>query len=374
MVGVKYVGPVWDNSGYASATREYIYALHKKGIPLTVKPFCFEQNQSSVGDDEKRRLISSLVDKDIEYDTVICQLTPDMAIRNREEDKRNISYFAWESSVVHPDWSVCLDFMDMVFVPCDWNVKCLKECGVRPPVYKVPHGVDINKFDIIGGAQLDLPGISEDTFVFYNIFQWNPRKNPETLIRAYFNAFRNNEDVALVLKTYLTNGSEKETNFIAEQIRRIKKDMDLVSYPKLVLIPNLMTESQLLKLHNRCDCLVSLHYSEGWGLVPFDAGLCGNPVIATGATGNMEYMNEENSYPVDYRWGYVRGMSMFNKWYRGDGLWAEPDDLHATQLLRHVYENPQEARERALKLQRSIKENFSWEEVTDVIIDKLNRG
>lgn len=372
MLGVKYVAPVFDSSGYGNASREYIYSLHNRGVPITVVPHCFERNQPAFGDDKKRRTIGELLHKELDYQVVLSQLTPDMALAHREEGKYNISYFAWETSKVHPQWVACLNQMDEVWVPCEWNVEAVKSSGVTKPVFKIPHGIDVDKVEDTGGSRLDIGPLSDDTFVFYNISQWNPRKNPEGLLRAYFNAFKKEDNVALVLKTYVMNGSQSEAQFLADQVKKIKQDMDLDYYPKVVLITSLLTEKQVLELHNRCDCLVSLHYSEGWGLVPFDAGLAGKPVIATGATGNMEYMTKENSYPVDYRWAYVSGMSTFNRWYRGDGLWAEPHDVHAAELMRHVFENQREAAARGNLLKEDIKEKFSWDSVAQFMIDRLN--
>ena len=372
MKGIKYVAPIFDNSGYSSASREYILALHKFGIPITVKPFCFETNQKPFGDASKREIINSLVNKDIKYDIVISQLTPDMALKNREEGKHNIVYFAWETSRVHPEWVDCLNKLDSVFTCCDWNVESIKASGVVKPVYKVPHGIDLNKFDNIEKLDLGI-NIDEKTFIFYNIFQWNPRKNPEGLLRSYFNAFTRDENVLLVLKTYINNGCTNENKFISEQINKIKFDMGLSNYPRVALVTSILSEEQILGLHKSCDCLVSLHNAEGFGLVPFEAGLNGNIVIATGATGNMEYMSKFNSYPVDYRWGYVCGMSSFNRWYMGNGLWAEPSEVHASKLMRYVFENRDEARERCKNLQTYIKETFSWESVAKTMLDNLMR-
>jgi glycosyltransferase involved in cell wall biosynthesis len=219
---------------------------------------------------------------------------------------------------------------------------------------------------------LNIGSVNNSTFIFYNIFQWNPRKNPEDLIRVYFNTFKKDEDVILLLKSYVTEGSQREFLYVSEQINKIKLDMGLQSYPRIALITSMMSEEQVLSLHKRGHCLVSLHNSEGFGLVPFDAGLANNIVIATGATGNMEYMSKFNSYPVDFKWTYVTGMSFFNRWYRGDGLWAQPDLLHASELMRYVYENKSEARDRCINLKKYICENFSWEIIANTMLCRLN--
>ena len=90
-----------------------------------------------------------------------------------------------------------------------------------------------------------------------------------------------------------------------------------------------------------CDCYVSLHRAEGFGLTMAEAMAIGKPVIATGYSGNVDFMNAENSYLVDYEIGRVGPECEI---YPPEGEWAEPSVEHAAELMRHVYENPQEAR------------------------------
>ena len=49
-----------------------------------------------------------------------------------------------------------------------------------------------------------------------------------------------------------------------------------------------------------CDAYVSLHRSEGTGLTITDAMALGKPVIATSWSGNMDFMDVSNSFPVRY--------------------------------------------------------------------------
>jgi len=374
-IGVKYVGPVLDISGYANACREYIFSLHDKGLPITVKPHCFETNQPLFGTEEQRALLTSLINKDIEYDTVICQLTPDMAIQHKEHGKKNIAYFAWETTYVHHKWVACLNEMDEVWVPCAWNVAALKNSGVTVPVFKIPHGIAVDKFDgDIDTSVLEIPGIDEETFVFYSIFQWNARKNPDGLLRSYFNAFRNNEDVVLVMKAYVGYGGANDRQSIAAHVSQIKTDMGLDSYPRVVLLSTILTDKQIEALHVLGDCFVSLHHAEGFGLTLFDAGLAGNAVIGTGATGNMEFMNRANSYLVDYQWQYVKHMSSFNPWYQGTGVWASPNEVHASEQMLFVYNNRDDVAKRGALLRKQITEGFSWEKVSDMVMTRLFGG
>ena len=73
--GIKYTAPIFDGSGYAEASRQYILALHRMGIPLTLEPVSFEPARPDLG--ETGRILESLVDKKIPYNIKIMHLTPE---------------------------------------------------------------------------------------------------------------------------------------------------------------------------------------------------------------------------------------------------------------------------------------------------------
>ncbi len=126
------------------------------------------------------------------------------------------------------------------------------------------------------------------------------RKHPLALIKAYWYAFQKGENVALVLKTYRSDYSESERDAIRSTIRRMKQVTPMDNYPPIYLILNMLSEDEMLGLHSRGDCYVSLDRGEGFGLSPFTAGACGNPIIVTGFGGSTEYAKPDNSYLVDY--------------------------------------------------------------------------
>lgn len=375
MKGVKYVAPVFDNSGYGEASRNYILSLYNAGVPITVEARSFESNPAPVGTQEERDVLNSLVDRDIEFDVVIVHLTPDLApaYLDKYPGKYMISYTVWETSKLHPLWAECCNLMDEVWLPCDWNIEAFKSSGVTVPLIKIPHGIDPKTFDSCHGTDL-FSNATGSTFNFYSIMQWNARKNPEGLLRAYYNAFRNEEDVRLILKTYIGRGlpPSEEARRLKEAVQRIKVDMQLPSYPKVVLISDVLSTEQMKGLHLFGDAYVSIPHGEGWCLPMMEAGLAGNPVIGTGVGGNMEYMDEINSYPVPYIWDYVYGMATFNPWYLGEQQWARPSVPETSRLMSHVFNYRERSKAKGLLLQKKIKEEFSWDSVASKMIRRLS--
>lgn len=372
MKGVKYASPIHDYSGYSSAARNYIFSLHKKGVPITVFPRNFDINPPPISNEEQRAVLEELIKKPLSYDVVLIHLTPDLYPLYTEKGKYNIGFAAWETSLVHPKWASCVSqVLDELWVPCDWNIKAFRDAGVKIPIYKIPHGIDPNIFDSVKDKEFVLKGVSKNTFKFYSIFQWIYRKNPEGLLRSYFNAFDNSDDVVLILKAYMS-GRAQDKSYIRDKIVEIKKDMNIGNYPRVVLIGDILSNDQMLGLHMFGDCFVSLTRGEGWGLGFFESGLAGNPVIGPNGGGNLEFMNKDNSYLIDVCEAWVSNMSHFNNWYLSNQTWYEPNQIHATELMREVFYNRESAQGKGATLQNHIKNNFSWDKVSDIIVDRLS--
>lgn len=368
MSGVKYIGPVFDGSGYAEAARNYVLSIYKKGYPITLSPITFENTRPELGEDGN--ILRSLINNKVKYDKVIVHSTPDLwpQFLAQDGDKYKIGYTVWETSKIHPIWTDACNRVDEVWLPCDWNMNVFKDSGVSTPLFKVPHAIDVPDLDKI--TDFNLQGIPQGLFVFYSIFQWQERKNPYGLLTAYSAEFSGVDDVVLLLKTYRhDHASDKE--FIKELILEHRKYMNLDHYPKLFLLVQNMSAEDMLALHKRGDCFVLLQRSEGWGLPHFEAAACGNPIITPSYGGQTEFLKEDNSYLVDYSLCPVGGMT-WSHYYKGDQLWAEPDLEHAMKQMRRVYDDRYEATIKGEYAKKYVLENFTWDKVGNIILKRLS--
>ena len=365
--GIKYTAPMLDNSGYAQASRGNILALHKLGVPLTLNPISFEGLRPDLG--EAGRIINKLTNKKIDYNINIIHTTPEFWSKYKEEGKLNIGYTIWETTKLHPKWPKYInENVDALMVGCEWNVEVFRGSGVTVPIFVVPHGISTSAFDNI--EPFDVSGVEKDTYMFYSIFQWTERKHPLALIKAYWHAFTKEDNVALVLKTYRSDYSDSEKDAIRTTIKRLKSVTPMDSYPSIYLIPNMLSDDEILGLHARGDCYVSLDRGEGFGLSPFTAGACGNPIVVTGFGGSTEYAKPENSFLINYVLTPVFGMP-WSPWYRGDQLWAEPDVKHGSDTMKYIFEHQDEAKKIGSKMKEDIKNNFAWEVIGQKIIDGI---
>ncbi len=365
--GIKYVSPLFDGSGYGEASRGYVMSLHKLGVPITAVPISFEETRPV--HEKYGKTLQSLVEKEVDYNVVIIHATPQHFDVFKEPDKTNIGYVVWETTKLPQDWVERMNTMDKILTSCSWNADVYKDSGVTVPVGVVQHGIDMKEFD--GIKPYNIKGITNDTFVFYDIFQFMERKHPMAIIKAYWHAFQGGEDVALVLKTYRMSYSDKDKATIRNTVKSLKQIMPMTNpHAKVYLILDQLTRNEILGLHKRGDCFVSLDRGEGFGLNGFTAGACGKPIIVTGMGGALEYAKPDNSYLVDHSLTPVFSM-LWGPWYTGDQLWAEPSVSQGANCMREVYENRDEAKQKGAELKKNIADNFSWEKVAQKIVKEI---
>ena len=125
---------------------------------------------------------------------------------------------------------------------------------------------------------------------------------------------------------------------------------------RILQIHEVLPHSENTALMQCCDCYVSLHRSEGFGLTLAESMLMGKPVITTGYSGNMDFTNPETALLVDYKLVQVQpGDYPFS---RGE-MWAEPNVQQACEYMRELVEDSTFARPLAQKGVELIRNSFS---------------
>ena len=117
-----------------------------------------------------------------------------------------------------------------------------------------------------------------------------------------------------------------------------------------------------------CDCYVSLHRSEGFGLTLAECMALGKPVIATAFSGPADFMTEQNSYPVPF--GMVR-VGADCEIYPSHGTWADPDVAQAAALMRRVVENPEEAAAKGQRAREDVERMYSPQAIGELMRARL---
>jgi glycosyltransferase involved in cell wall biosynthesis len=284
-----------------------------------------------------------------------------------------VAHTVWESDRLPRHWPELLNATDLVIVPTAWNREVFATGGVDTPIAVVPH-VATAPDPGDDGRELDL---GTDDFVFYTIGRWDERKAVFLTIEAYLRAFTADDPVVLVVKTgprlEMPPGEWGAGNpmswttpwQVASLVRRFR------SPPRVHLEVETWTDDRIDGLHARGDCYVTLARGEGWGIGAFDASAYGNPVVATGWGGFLEYLDDESAFLVDHALTPVEHNAFAS--YSPDQQWAAPDVEHAVELLRGVVADPVAARARAAIARDRVLDRYAPARVAATFLDALSR-
>jgi glycosyltransferase involved in cell wall biosynthesis len=239
---------------------------------------------------------------------------------------RRIGYWAWELPVLPPQWVPALAKLHEVWVPSRFVAETVASATSKP-VRLVPHAVPVEDLDQAGAREeLRLP---RDAFLFLTVFDSNSymrRKNVLGVIRAFIDAFPAAGASAPMLVVKCHGRGNRGAEF--REMVGLMRDSD-----RLILIDRVFSPHEMLLIQAACDCFVSLHRAEGFGLNIAECMGKGKIVIATDFSGSTDFARPSNALLVPYRMAEVgRGSYV----HGGGQWWAEPDHDAAVEAMRRA--------------------------------------
>ncbi len=359
--GVNVCGYLRTESGVGAVTRGYVRALRAASIDVDLLDL------SDICGNRAQDVSLDLPPFSCQHDVnIVCvDIEKQNAAIERIGEQRfakcyNIGVWWWELSRFPEKWLDRFADYDEIWVGTSFVASAL--APVSPvPVVRIPPNLEIANLGSrqIGRSRIDA---TEADVVYLFIFDFNSiceRKNPLAVVNAFKRAFGPSDSTKLVIKC--VNERANPTAFAA-----LASAMDL---PSMRILTGYWSATELNDLVAACDVYVSLHRSEGAGLTISAAMAHGKPVIATGWSGNMDFMNVSNSYPVQFDLVQLRDSAGP---YRAGETWAEPSLEHAAELMRHTYVNRDEAEARGTRAKQSLAADFSESRVGELIRSRLD--
>jgi glycosyltransferase involved in cell wall biosynthesis len=244
--------------------------------------------------------------------------------RDATRDKRVIAYWAWELPRLPPDWERGLRACHRIWAPSHF---CADAFGRPdgPPVTVVPHPVPAPMPSALHRSDFGLP---QDAFIGLVIFDAASslsRKNPLGAIAAHQLAFGTDPSKLLVLKTHNVDRAGNAWLEVAAaaaeagNVRILAEDLPKADLAALMLMS---------------DVFISLHRAEGFGLSIAEAMALGKPVIATGWSGNMDFLRGPGVFAIPCH--PTPAFDPQSTYDFPEMLWAEPDITAAATELRHL--------------------------------------
>jgi SAM-dependent methyltransferase/glycosyltransferase involved in cell wall biosynthesis len=361
--GVNVVGYFETDLGMGEAARQIVCALDMAGLPAvpllapTVPP---DLDRDSFGHYELGSAHYPI--------NLICtnpEDLPELARLAGEsffDGRYSIGLWSWDVSSPPADgWDEQFALLDEIWAPSHHVARAVS--AVSPvPVVRIPLPISMPRPAALPRVALELP---QDRFVFLFSFDYRggfERKNPLAVVEAFRTAFDSDSGAALLIKSI---------NAHSDPANRARLREAVGDRPDVRLIEHHLSSAAKGALLAASDCYVSLHRAEGFGLTIAEAMCLGKPVIATGYSGNLDFMTPWNSYPVD--WEPVP-IGPDASPYPSSGEWAQPKADHAAALMRQVFERRSEALEHGRRAAADIARGHAPHVVGPQMMGRLDRA
>jgi len=261
-------------------------------------------------------------------------------------DKYNIAYWAWELPEFPDAWVPACACFDEIWCPSEFvrNAIALK---VPLPVFTMPHAI---AFESPAGADRTRFGLPPGKFLFlvlYDLNSYSARKNPQAAVEAFRRSGLAHQGAALVIKIHNVRGNEADLELLRT---------DVVDLPGTVLITETLSRTEVYQLESLCDCYVSMHRSEGFGLAVAECMHLGKPVIVTDWSATAEFVGAHNGCPVRYELKLLdRNIGPYGK----GQIWAEADPDHAADWMRRLHADRELATQLGVSARATIATRFA---------------
>lgn len=351
-------GPILTRSGYGEQARFALRSLRSREdlYEIYIHPTQWGQTSWDSEDSEERHFIDGRIEETIGY--VAGGGTFDISIQVTIPNEfeiladYNVGYTAGiETTDVSHTWIQYSNVMDKMIVVSEHSKQVFEKTrydGVNendePVVLSLETPIDsvgypVREWDNLPELELGL----ETSFNFLTVAQFGPRKNLINTIRWFVDEFRD-EDVGLVLKSNIAKNSIMDRSMLSEDLRKFMEQLGEMKC-KVYLLHGDMTSEEIHSLyHNpQIDAYVSFTYGEGFGLPLFEAAYSNLPVVATGWSGQMDFLvdsqRQDQFYNVSFDINRIPKEVVWDGVLIEKAMWAYPREQSAKQQMRLCYED-----------------------------------
>lgn len=343
MIKVDLVCDIASPSGYSAHARELAKAMapicdlriidHKHDKETVLLPT------------EDSKTLKELMSKDRVPEVRVQFETPEFF--KPEPGVKNIGFTQWETTKIPAtneipgtgkseprfNWVAQMNKMDAMWTSCDSARVAFMQSGVVVPVGLVQGPVDCEFYqpraeempleDLVVVGDKPTPR-SERPVAVGMIAQWTPRKGIDDFLVCMLSRFHRDE-VAIVLKTYGGDFSDREQHACIEEVKKIRKMIRNANAPRVIMITSKLTDTDISRLYNSLDIYVNPSKGEGF-CMPLVQAMASRVVpVSNRFSAPSDYIeHEHNGYLVKYTLEPAVYQS-YSPWYRYDQDWGRVD-------------------------------------------------
>ena len=305
-----------------------------------------------------------------------------------------------ETTVCDPSWIEGCNRMNATFVSSVHARTVLQstsfkkndapgvEIRLEKPVEVLFEGVDLNKYFFINDQDLpetdlvlDLDEIKED-FCFLYVGHWlqgdlgEDRKNTGKMIEVFLNTFKDKKTKpALVLKTSHATSCIMDRDDTLKKIESVRNSFGTENLSNIYLLHGDLDDEDMNHLYNHPKMKASLSFTkgEGYGRPLAEFCLTKKPMIASGWSGQLDFLSREFSVLLPGSLTPVHPSAQSANLILPESLWFTPDYGAASKVLEDVYKNYKKYEETAKRQGHKIKTEFSYDNMVLFLSTYLNK-
>jgi glycosyltransferase involved in cell wall biosynthesis len=398
-------GPLATRSGYGDKTRDLIrmlIELDKYEIRLvsTAWGAC---PMNALSSDRDKDIIDKILPQPVLDRQPDVFIQVDIPSNFTRIGKVNIGYTAGiETTLCSEQWIHGCNRMDYVWVVsehakrvfADTKIEMMTPEGtvaktvvVTKSIEIVPNAVNPKVYKKISAEEINLNvrkvmSNVKENFCFLFVGHWlkgdigEDRKNVGLLIKIFGETFKNtisSKRPALILKTSGADFSILDQEEILKKIKAIKQSVG-PNCPKIYFIHGDLTEDEMNSLYNhpKVKAHVSFTKGEGFGRPLLEATMSQKPVIASGWSGQLDFLNKDDSVLVSGELRKIEAGAVWENVLIPESQWFNVDHSHAASALMHVFKNYDSLNFGLAKLARRNREVFGFDAVKKKVGDLLD--
>ena len=380
-------GPVLTRSGYGEQTRFALRSLKSREdlFDIYIQPLQWGQTSWIRCSNTERKWIDETIKKTIQHiqSGGHFDISIQVTIPNEWEPIApvNIGFTAGiETTKVAPQWLQKGNMMDKIIVVSNHSKGIFENSNftgvneatkqevqlvLTTPIHSVNYPV--KSYETLPELDLEL----DYDFNFLAVAQWGPRKNIPNTVKWFIEEFKD-EEVGLVIKTNMAKNCHMDREATFSQITAFVSQANKERTCKVYLLHGDMTDEEMHSLykHSKIKSLVALPHGEGFGLPIFEAAYSDLPVIATGWSGQLDFLVDGDAKDCFYNVAFdiqpIPDEVVWDGVLIKESMWAYPREQSAKEKMRICYNDilagtKNRGEDRALKLTARLEEEFSSE-------------
>lgn len=396
--------PIDTYSGYGARSRDFVKALLDiEKYEVKVLSQRWGNTRFGYLEDHQEDLLSSLIVPNLtEQPDVFFQIT--VPNEFQKVGKYNIGVTAAiETTVVDPSWIEGCNRMDLILASSNHSKSVLtqttydrkdKKTGTplaklqtETPVEVLFEGVDIQKYfpSKTYSPEVEINSVLDtikESWCWLFVGSWmqgdlrQDRKNVGLTVQKFLESYKNKKNPpALILKTHQATTSIMDRARLEEKIAGIRSAIG-GNLPNIYLLHGDLTDSEMNHLYNhpKVKAMVSLTKGEGFGRPLLEFSAVGKPIMASGWSGQLDFLNKDFSYLLPGQLEQVHQSAVVKNMILPESKWFQVDDNQVNKGFKTIFKDYKKYNVLGKKQGHKNREQFNYTKMVELLESILNRS